>query len=58
MERLKEFLANDLVERALKTFVQAFVSVLIIGGFKLDKATLVAAGAAGISAVWNYWKTT
>lgn len=54
---LKELLKNDIARRAAKTFAQAFVSVLILGGFRLDKSTLIAAGAAGISAGWNYLKT-
>lgn len=56
-ERIEAFLANDIVQRAGKTFAQAFISVLVLGGFRLDRSTLVAAGAAAISATWNYLKT-
>ena len=49
---------NDVVVRAVKTFVQAFLSVVALGAtdvIDVDslKALIVGAGAAGISAVWN-----
>lgn len=44
---------NDVVIRALKTFVQAFLASWALTGNQLDKNVLVAAAAAGISAVWN-----
>lgn len=50
-------LTHDVTVRAAKTFAQAFVAALMVTGFKLDTATLTAAGAAGLSAVWNYVKT-
>ena len=53
---LKKFVENDIVERAAKTFVQAAVMSLIVTG-KFDKSALIAAGAAGLSATWNYIKT-
>lgn len=54
MNLVKKFLANDIVERAIKTFVQAALATLAVTGFQLNKAVLVAAAAAGFSAVWNY----
>jgi hypothetical protein len=50
---------NDIVIRAVKTFVQAFlatlaVSVATVNDTNTLKAALVGAGAAGISAVWNF----
>lgn len=54
---IKQLSENDIARRAGKTFAQAFISVLVLGGFRLDKSTLIAAGAAGISAGWNYLKT-
>jgi hypothetical protein len=53
-----EYLKNDLVVRAAKTFVQTFVAVVAVGYTSVTdiataKALLVAAVAAGISAVWN-----
>lgn len=53
-DTIKAVLANDVVERALKTFAQTFIATLIVTGFQLDWATLSAAGAAGLSAAWNY----
>lgn len=49
---------NDIIVRALKTFVQAFlaaiaVSVTNVTNWDSAKAALFAAVAAGISAVWN-----
>lgn len=44
---------NDVAVRALKTFVQAAVAAWALTGNRLDKAALVGALAAGISAVWN-----
>lgn len=54
---LMSILTHDVTVRAAKTFAQAFVAALMVTGFKLDTATLTAAGAAGLSAVWNYVKT-
>lgn len=58
---LAQALANDTVERAVKTFVQAFVSTIIALVPVLQKgvtasvafSAATAAGAAGISAAWN-----
>jgi hypothetical protein len=49
---------KDIAIRAIKTFVQAFLAVLVIDVITIkDWATarpvLVAAVAAGVSAVWN-----
>lgn len=55
MNTIKAFLyrvsQNPLVMRAAHTFIQAFLAVLLVTGLKLDKTTLIAAVAAGISAV-------
>lgn len=54
---------NDIIIRALKTFIQAFLGAVTIDGFanitdfdglkKVLIATAVAGVSAGISAVWN-----
>lgn len=44
---------KNVVERAVKTFVQAFLAAWLITGNALNKTALVAAVAAGVSAVWN-----
>lgn len=54
MDQVKAFLANDIVNRALKTFLQTFVSTLVVTGVRLDWSVWAAAGAAGLSAMWNY----
>lgn len=51
---------NDITERALKTFVQAFGAVFIAGvAGVIDRTTLtallVASLSAGISAAWNIY---
>ena len=51
-------LIKDIAIRALKTFVQAFLSVVALGAGDVVnvstlKALLVAGLSAGISAVWN-----
>lgn len=43
----------DVTVRALKTFVQAFLATWGITGYGFTKDTVVAAAAAGISAVWS-----
>lgn len=56
IEVIKKVLANNVVERAVKTFVQAFVASLAVSGFQVSKTVLIAAGSAGLSAVWNLAK--
>ena len=58
---VKKIVSNDIVVRMAKTFVQAFIAVLVVGyasvkDFEGVKALVVAALAAGISAVWNALK--
>lgn len=60
-ELFNKFVNNDVVRRAFKTFIQAFIAVIIAGyatvqDFNGIKALIVAALAAGISAVWNSLK--
>lgn len=55
---VKSFFSNDVVQRALKTFIQAFLATLAVGvatvtDFESGKALLVGALAAAISAAWN-----
>lgn len=45
---------SPLLTKAFHTFWQAFLAVWLFSGFKLDKATLVAAAAAGLSAVKTF----
>lgn len=52
-------LGRDIVVRAFKTFVQAFLATLAVAVVNVHdittaKAALVGAVAAGISAVWNF----
>lgn len=49
----REVISNDVVIRAFKTAVQAFVAVLIVTDSPLSRTALAAAGAAAISAAWN-----
>ena len=49
---------NDVVVRALKTFIQTFLATVAVGVVAVQdvngvKALIVSAVAAGISAVWN-----
>lgn len=44
---------QDIVIRALKTFVQAFLATWALTNYQLERAALIGALAAGISAVWN-----
>lgn len=49
---------NDVLVRSLKTFIQTFLAVVAVGATSVTdvatgKALVVAAVAAGISAVWN-----
>lgn len=55
---MKNLLTNDIVVRALKTFVQTFLAVVAVGATSVTdvataKALVVGAAAAAISAVWN-----
>lgn len=47
---------RDVWLRAGKTFVQAVLASLVVSDGQLTKSTLMAALAAGFSAVWNYSK--
>lgn len=47
---------KDILVRAAKTFVQAFIATLAVANMTDNdsvKAAVVAAVAAGVSAVWN-----
>ena len=50
---VKSVATNDVVVRAFKTFLQAFVAVLVATDVPLSKQALVAAIAAGVSAAYN-----
>lgn len=70
MDRLTRYIAEkatdtlgttdwkDIVIRAVKTFVQTFLATWALSDFKLEKVAIIGAGAAGISAVWNFIKET
>jgi NADH/NAD ratio-sensing transcriptional regulator Rex len=52
-------LSHDVVVRAIKTFVQAFLATIAVGvvgvtDIKTAQALAVAGVSAGISAVWNF----
>lgn len=54
---------KDIGERAIKTFAQTFVATLLAGVFIIQDwntlwTLLIASGAAGISATWNFVKET
>jgi hypothetical protein len=53
---LEKLLSNDVVVRAAKTFVQAFLAVFFVSDNPVSKEVLIAAVAAGVSAVWNFVK--
>ena len=44
---------SDIVIRAAKTFVQAALAAWVVTNFSFEKTAVLAAVAAGISAVWN-----
>lgn len=44
---------RDVAERAIKTFIQAFVAVVVVAGQPLSKELVVAGLAAGVSTAWN-----
>lgn len=50
---LRTIATNDVVVRAVKTAVQAFVAVLVATDVPFSKQALVAAIAAGVSAAYN-----
>lgn len=58
MKTVKSFVSSDIVRRAAKTFVQSCAAVFLATDNPLSKAAVVAALAAGISAVWNFVKET
>lgn len=45
---------KDLLERAAWTFVQTFIATWAVSNFKLDKVTLIAAAASGLSAIKTF----
>lgn len=45
--------ALDIAERAVKTFLQGFLVMWAASNYSLTKVALIAAGMAGLSAVWN-----
>ncbi len=49
---------KDIATRAIKTFIQAFIAVVLIADEPLSSQALVAGAAAGISATWNWIKAT
>lgn len=48
---VKSLWANDYVRRVFHTYWQSFIATWALTNFDLDKVALVAAGAAGLSAV-------
>lgn len=44
---------QDIVIRATKTFFQAAIAVILISDQPANREVLIAAAAAGASAVWN-----
>lgn len=65
MNKFKSFLSKWVSEvihspvtiKAFHTFYQSFLAVWLLSGLKVDKITLIAAGAAGLSAVKTYLVT-
>ena len=49
---------KDIAVRASKTFVQTFLSVLLIADEPFNTEVVLAAVAAGISAAWNFVRET
>jgi len=52
-------MSNDIIVRALKTFVQAFLATVAVGvvgvnSIETAQALAIAGVAAGVSAVWNF----
>ena len=61
---ITKFFASDIFKRAIKTFIQGFLAVLVIAIADADltnvavlKSLIIGAVAGGISAVMNYAKT-
>jgi len=44
---------SDVVVRAVKTFIQAFVAAWVVTNMSFEKTAILGAVAAGVSAVWN-----
>ena len=58
MKLVKAFFSNDVVERALKTFVQTLLATVALGvtsvvDWNTAKAVFLSALAAAFSAAWN-----
>jgi len=58
LDTVKTLLTSDIVVRAFKTFVQAALAVVLVSDQPFSKAAVVAAVAAGISAVYNFVRQT
>lgn len=56
MDKVKVLLTNDVVVRAFKTFVQAYVGAWVVFNDPFSKGAVAAGLAAGVSAVWNLLK--
>ena len=60
---INKIIKSDIVERLLKTFIQAFFGVIITASFTditnltTLKVLIIAGISAGLSAVWNSIKT-
>lgn len=58
-KKIKAFIENDIVRRVAKTFVQAFLGVIVvveiqdITSIDVVRTILIAGVSAGMSAVWN-----
>ena len=63
INKIVNFLKNDIVERCYKTFIEAFIGTLItvnvadITNIDYVKTLMLSAVIAGMSAVWNIVKT-
>lgn len=47
---------KDIVVRAVKTFVQAYLAVVLVSDQPVSKNAQLAGAAAGLSALWNFVK--
>jgi len=56
MDKVKSILTNDVVVRAFKTFVQAYVGAWVVFNDPFSKGAIAAGLAAGVSALWNLSK--